>query len=489
MVKKLTDVEPYEPWDYIRHLDLRNRDLATLHHLDEFCGHIEDLDVSNNELDQLHGAPSWIRHLQARSNSLSNITSWGHLRNLQYLDVSNNKIQSLIGFQSLVHLRELKANENEIECLDGVLELDGLIKLTLRRNRIKSIDLRTCNLKRLTDLDLRQNSLSEVTSLDRLPALRRLYLSDNNLDGISVSEDMETLQALKLARNHLQTLDIGRMPNLRTLDVDQNSIGGIHNMESHKCLEVLSWREQRIEAEVQYQQCRNVRELHLSGNSLSSFAPTVHLLNLQHLELASTGLQSLADDFGTKCPNVRELNLNFNALSDLRPLLGVIGLEKLRMAGNRVSRLRRTASVLESIGSALTEIDLRQNPLTLGYYTSQQQPRKAVEQRLVVPSQQANAHTSEDDLDESLQQRKLYEVPRPEQEADEAARQRLDEDTKIRRRVYELLVTLKCGNLEWLDGLSIDRRRVNSRDGVWERLMELGVVTSKGKKAACELEG
>lgn len=147
LVKKLTDVEPYEPyWDHIRHLDLRKRNLATLHHLDEFCGHIEDLDVSNNELDQLHGAPSWIRHLNARNNSLSNITSWAHLRNLQYLDVSGNRIQTLHGFQSLVHLRELKATDNQIESLEGILELDGLIKLTLRRNCIKSVDPQTCNL-------------------------------------------------------------------------------------------------------------------------------------------------------------------------------------------------------------------------------------------------------------------------------------------------------------------------------------------------------
>lgn len=147
LVKKLTDVEPYEPyWDHIRHLDLRNRNLATLHHLDEFCGHIEDLDVSDNELDQLHGAPSWIRHLNARSNSLSNITSWAHLRNLQYLDVSSNKLKSLHGFQSLVHLRELKATDNQIESLEGILGLDGLIKLTLRKNCITSVDLQTCNL-------------------------------------------------------------------------------------------------------------------------------------------------------------------------------------------------------------------------------------------------------------------------------------------------------------------------------------------------------
>lgn len=147
LVQKLTDIEPYEPhWDYIRHVDLQNRGLHSLHMLDSFCGHIEALDISDNDLSQLHGAPPGIRHLQARNNCLSNLTSWGHLQNLQYLDVSSNQITSLLGFNSLVHLRELKAANNQIESLDGILELDGLIKLVLRRNCIKAVNFETSKL-------------------------------------------------------------------------------------------------------------------------------------------------------------------------------------------------------------------------------------------------------------------------------------------------------------------------------------------------------
>lgn len=141
LVKKITDIEPYEPyWDYIRKLDLKNRNLLTLHMLEDFCGRIEELDVSGNELGQLNGAPSSIRHLDIRSNCLSNMTAWGHLHNLQYLNVSGNQIQSLKGFSSLVHLRELIADDNHIESLDGVLGLDGLIALRLRRNSVAIVD-------------------------------------------------------------------------------------------------------------------------------------------------------------------------------------------------------------------------------------------------------------------------------------------------------------------------------------------------------------
>jgi hypothetical protein len=138
LVNRITDVEPYEPyWEYIRKLELRNKDLLTLHMLDEFCPRIEELDVSNNELGQLNGAPESLRILDARHNCFSSLTAWGHLRNLQYIDVSNNQIQSLKAFQGLVHLREVRADENQIENLEDVLAMNGLLKLRLRGNRVK----------------------------------------------------------------------------------------------------------------------------------------------------------------------------------------------------------------------------------------------------------------------------------------------------------------------------------------------------------------
>ena len=143
LVATITDVEPYEPyWEYIRKLDLQNKNLKFLHMLDDFCNRIEELDVSNNEISQMDGAPATLRVLEIRQNRLSSLTSWGHLRNLQYLDVSSNQIQSLEGFQGLFHLRELRADDNRIESLDGVAELNGLLKLRVRRNALVCLDFK-----------------------------------------------------------------------------------------------------------------------------------------------------------------------------------------------------------------------------------------------------------------------------------------------------------------------------------------------------------
>lgn len=141
LVKNLTDLEPYEPyWDYIRSVDLHDRDLTTLHMLDDFCGRVEELDVSENQIEGLNGIPRTVRQLNIRGNCLSDLAAWDSLQNLQYLDVSGNQLVGLRGFQHLIHLRSLKADNNEIENLNGLEDLNGLIKLSLRGNRLREID-------------------------------------------------------------------------------------------------------------------------------------------------------------------------------------------------------------------------------------------------------------------------------------------------------------------------------------------------------------
>ena len=147
LVKNLTDLEPYEPyWDYIRSVDLHDRDLKTLHMLNEFCGGIEGLDVSNNQIGELNGIPSTVRRLNIRGNCLSDLAAWNTLYNLQYMDVSENNLQSVKGFHGLVHLRALKADNNEIRNLIGLEDLDGLISLSLRSNMLRAVDFKNFNL-------------------------------------------------------------------------------------------------------------------------------------------------------------------------------------------------------------------------------------------------------------------------------------------------------------------------------------------------------
>ena len=147
LVKNLTDLEPYEPyWEFIRSVDLHDRELKTLHMLDEFCGGIEELDVSDNKIGELNGVPNSVRQLNIRGNCLSDLAAWNTLYNLQYMDVSENNLYSVKGLHSLIHLRSLKADHNEIRNLNGLEDLDGLISLSVRGNMLRAVDFKNFNL-------------------------------------------------------------------------------------------------------------------------------------------------------------------------------------------------------------------------------------------------------------------------------------------------------------------------------------------------------
>ena len=260
----------------------------------------------------------------------------------------------------------------------------------------------------------------------------------------TTSVPLSKLWFLNISTNRLSFIDLAELPNIKNLDLDKNSIASIQSLSSLKHLETLSWREQSLVSaygfsEIQYQHCHEVRNLYLSGNPLSTFAPPTPFLNLHHLELASTGLQTFASDLGVKCPNLRTLNTNYNAIRDLRPLLGIIKLEKLFMAGNRISRLRRTVSVLQHISKALVEVDMRNNPLTVGFYTPQEPERKERSVAL-----QRHHHIEGDDEDLEAKRMEAYLLPPLDKEQDNTSRERLDEDTKVRRRVHELMIVHTC---------------------------------------------
>ncbi|UPX10893.1 Protein nud1 [Ascochyta rabiei] len=475
LVKALQDVEPDEPyWEDLREIALRDRDLGSLHRLDELCYRLEELDVSNNQISQVEGIPYAMRRLKAQNNCLNGLTSWATLGNLQHLDVSNNDIDSLDGLAELVHLRVLRIDNNKLKTLDSILHLDGLIELHAGGNDIDLVDFARSNLKSLTDLDLHKNRLLEIRNVHRLSQLQHLNLDDNELDEFPLSdtptEPCKHLRSIRICRNGMTLLDVDRhFPRLESLYVDGNSLTHVSGLEHLRRLRTFSAREQILGTDLDAETCvsnlvRNtdVHNLYISLNSAYTLGITQHLMNLQRLELASMGLKELPDNFGQLTPNIRSVNLNFNSLRDLRPLLNIKRLSELLLVGNKLERLRQNAMVLGKF-SSLSKLDWRDNPVTLRFYASTSENR--------IMSLRQNPD------DEQLTDR--FVLPRGDIEADEQHQSRLDYETRIRRRVTEMMLANLCRDLRELDGLPFDKARVLVKDDVWERLTRLGVIRRK----------
>ncbi|MCJ1398436.1 hypothetical protein MMC11_001634 [Xylographa trunciseda] len=487
LVEKITDVEPYEPyWECIRKLSLQGKHLATLYMLADFCARVEELDVSNNNLGQLDGSPRSVRVLQVRNNCLTNLTAWGHLHNLQYLDVSGNQIQSLRGFSSLVHLRELKADDNQIESLDGIANLNGLMKLRVRNNVLRSLNFDGYDLQRLVELDVQGNQVTMVSNLHELPGLAHVNLRDNKLTGFAsgMNFPMPTLRSVDVSNNNITDISITNLPNIQSLYLDNNHVTHIVGLQRSNSLASIAWRNQTVsgtndDLPIQFEDCHNLRTLQLSENKLQYFDPKTTFLNLQRLELSSAGVDCVSKDFGVQMPNLRSLNLNNNAVKDIRPLLGIAKLTELHLAGNRISRLRRTTAVLRKVSRVLESVDLRGNPLTVGFYGTSSLCRNT-QRQLVVKNHQDFEDLEDSDTEECTAA--TYVVPPADSQADQQHRETLNEDTALRRRVYEMLVMGGCHSLTHLDGLHIDRRILERKDAIWERLLELGVLKEKEAK-------
>lgn len=454
LVDRLSEVEPFEPyWEDLTELDVQGKRLTSLHMLDEFCGKVVKLDASSNALGHLEGVPLSVRQLKVSQNMLTELTSWDHLTNLQYVDVSGNELQSLSALKHLVHLRSVKADDNQLTSLDGLDNHDGLLHLRARNNLIEEVDFASLQLERLTELDLAGNQINCIRNLEVLPALSKLKVSHNKLEEFVIEGTVRALRHLDVSDNDLTSLDIGNLPGLHSLYADRNSLTELRGFSRARRLDSLSLREQRGSERLDVgflAAAYEVRKLFLSGNYLGTFEPRVDFLNLQFLELANCGLQSLPEDLGQLMPNLRTLNLNFNAISDVSALRFVPRLKKLLLAGNRLADSTTVTELLIDYPH-LTQLDMRDNPITLGFYAPLQ---------VLVPTQSDQGAAVDP-----------FVLPNADEEKDETYAKRLDDATRQRRRLHQIVFVTSCERLRMLDGLRIRRRDVLARDAIWQALV------------------
>lgn len=456
LVDKLAEVEPSEPyWEDMKQLELRNRQLGSLHMLDRFCGNLVKVDVSNNSIRALDGVPATIRELTISHNLLSELTAWDRLVNLQYVDVSNNNVKSLSAFSSLVHLRGLVADNCGLVNLDGVKYHDSLLTLRARSNIIEDLDFEGTNLKRLTSLDLESNKIQRVGSLHELSSLVNLNLKGNQLIRFG-SEESLPLKHLTISDNKLRKLDVSTMSRLHLLYADRNKLTTVEGLSRVPHLDNLSLREQGGSKPLDMsflESAYEVRKLFLSGNLIEFFAPPRDYLNLQLLDLANCGLRRIPDDLGEMMPNLRVLNLNFNGLSDVSGIVGIPRLKRLLLAGNRLADSKPLLNLLGQF-PWLMEVDLRDNLITQGFYP----PVHVVRREEVAESGD------------------IFRLPDAGPERDARFCGRLDMETRIDRRVYERKFVRMCNQLQKLDGLPINRKIRHLKDTVWKTMVLRGML-------------
>lgn len=458
LVDKIAEVEEFEPfWEDMKEIELRDKRLGSLHMLDKFCGSLVRVDVSQNLLRALDGIPATVRELKISNNLLSDLSAWNRLANLQVVDVSNNNIKSLSSFRNLVHLRELVADNTSLTSLSGIKYHDSLIRLRAKGNAITELDFDGTRLQKLQTLDLEDNNIQSIENLDQLESLSYLNLKGNQLVGFCPKKPVP-LKQLNISDNKLRALDLAMLTRLHLVYADRNKLATVLGLDRVPHLDSLSLREQRGSKAFDMStlgSAYEVRKLFLSGNRLGDFVPPQSFLNLQLLDLAHCALQRLPDSVGDSMPNLRVLNLNFNGLSDISGLQSLSRLKRLHLVGNRFTDFKPLVNVLAGL-PWLTELDLRNNIVTQGFYPPI---------HLAAQKKESNGTPADP-----------FRLPEADTLRDAKFCRLLDMDTRIERRIYERKVVRACEQLQRLDGLPVNKKVRHIKDIVWKTMVERGLL-------------
>uniref|UniRef100_A0A8C4VCK0 Leucine rich repeat containing 9 n=1 Tax=Gopherus evgoodei TaxID=1825980 RepID=A0A8C4VCK0_9SAUR len=284
--------------------------------------------ISKNKVDsQIHFNSSWypkITVLDLDGLHLSKIANLEKLENLRWASFSNNNLTKIEGLESCLNLEELTLDGNCISNLEGISKLTKLTRLSVNNNHLTSLERRVFeNLSHLHYLSLESNRITSLIGLQKAYALIELYISNNY---VSTYQEIYHLKGL----NNLVMLDMSgnlivwkqvnyrlfvifHLPSLKALDGTAETA----DIESAKDLfggrltcdmiaerlghsdftkmQELNWTTSTIRTVdlVPADQFRNVCNVNLQNNNLTSFSGLIFLPNVKILCLNYNHIESV----------------------------------------------------------------------------------------------------------------------------------------------------------------------------------------------------
>ncbi|XP_012579855.1 PREDICTED: leucine-rich repeat-containing protein 9 [Condylura cristata] len=279
-----------------------------------------------------HLSANWYLKLTALNldgQHLFEITNLEKLENLKWASFSNNNLTKMDGLESCINLEELTLDGNCISKIEGLSKLTKLTRLSINNNLLTGLEKHTFdNMVHLHSLSLENNRITSLSGLQKAFTLIELYISNNY---IALNQEIYNLKNLC----NLVILDmygniiiwnqenyrffvIFHLPELKALDgisiespeteCAKDLFGGrltsdmIAERQGHSNfvqMQELSWTSSSIRTVdlIPVDQFRNVCNVNLQNNNLTSFSGLIYL------------------------PNVKVLCLNYNHIESIMPRL------------------------------------------------------------------------------------------------------------------------------------------------------------------------
>lgn len=266
-------------------LRLSHNDITNMDNIAQFTS-LEQLDISYNNINTVNNLPKRIKTLYINNNprpvydtgSESPISS-GYLTFSEELPV-------------MPFLNTLYAGSTNLKNLNFIRnkKIPSLKVLNLSANNIIDISALS-GLNTIEELDLSHNWIENVKALDGFKKLKNLQLNVNSIDDIMSFGTLSNLEVLNLNSNKIN----GHIPdfkNLISLDLSNNPINKIRNLGVMPRLKYLTLRENRLENLNGLEKLPNLIELDISNNRINDISllkPIYKLLFNEYCTLKLNG--------------------------------------------------------------------------------------------------------------------------------------------------------------------------------------------------------
>ncbi|KAG5673694.1 hypothetical protein PVAND_003717 [Polypedilum vanderplanki] len=322
----------------VKHINLTDNKITSVHFSLSFYTLLETLDISNNSLQTL-GVKNFVsqenlKKLFLQQNSIRKLSkeTFKGMKELQFLDLSNNQIMEIDphSFNELMRLSYLDLSNNILISIEQNVfqNLIGLETLLLTNNQLLKIPHQNNFefLYNLVQLDLSSNLIKQIenNSFQYTNKLRKLQLNGNviNIIDMLAFDGLVQLQFLDLSDNNLTyvpTEQLSKLSNLTHLALDGNFIESI--------------------GPVSFLNLFQLRKLQLSRLSNLAKVDTrafIDNVNLEEIVMNDNGqLSSLPLNLFHGNLNLIELNLNNNKFYQLDAIqIPIDQLKRLSLGDN-----------------------------------------------------------------------------------------------------------------------------------------------------------
>jgi internalin A len=227
--------------------------------------------------------------------------------------------------------------------IESLKRIPNLRKLDLSLNQIGDIGA-LAGLTNLTELHLQNNGISDLSPLAGLINLTELRLQDNQIGDIRGLAGLTNLETLYLSRNRIGDISsLEDLTNLKRLNMDSNRIDDIGPLAELVNLEQLHLNNNQIDDISALAGLTNLDTLHLNHNHIGNINALAGLTKLTDLWLYNNRIDDIGGLTGLK--NLRNLWLYNNRIDDIGALVGLTNLRGLWLYNNRIDDISALAGL------------------------------------------------------------------------------------------------------------------------------------------------